>query len=165
VARTGRLRRRPGRQEDVEDTLDLADRGDRGFDPYDRTPVDPWPGGFRPAATAAPVPRSRVSFWATVGLIISVVALCVTLTGLLALEGLALALIGLPACIAGFIRASRPGVTGRSLAILGLLAALAAAWLAVAALTGNIGWLDSHTDAVSRWRGWLVARWPWLGRW
>jgi hypothetical protein len=165
VARTGRLRRHPRPREDGDDTLDLANRGAGGFDPYDRTPVDPWPGGFWPEAAPARVPRSRVSFWATVGLIISVVALCATLTGLLAPEGLALAVIGLLACIAGLVRASRPGITGRSLALLGLLAAIAAAWLAVAALTGNLGWLDSHTDAVPGWRAWLVAHWRWLGRW
>jgi hypothetical protein len=175
----------------VEDTLDLADRRDDGpanpyqVNPYDvdrygQTPADPWPGGisrsglrrpevqapgvYRPVADAAP-PRSRVSFWATAGLILSLVALCATLTGLLALEGLALALLGLLASIFGLVGTSRPGITGRTLALLGLLAALGAAWLAVAALTGNLSWLDSHTDAVPRWRGWLVSHWRWLGRW
>lgn len=157
MARKSRLGRHPGPPDAVEDTLDLADR---------QTPADPWPGGIWPVADAAPpVPRVRVSFWATVGLILSLVALCATLTGLLAPEGLALAVIGLLASVFGLVGTSRPGVNGRGLAILGLLAALGAAWLAVAALTGNLSWLDSHTDSVTRWHGWLVDHWRWLGRW
>jgi hypothetical protein len=165
VARTGRLRRHPRHREGVEDTLDLANSGAGGFDRYGQTPVDPWPGGFLPEPAPAPVPRSRVSFWATVWLILGVVALCATLTGLLAPEGLVLAVIGLLASIAGLIGASRRGITGHSLALLGLLAALAAAWLAIGALNGHLSWLDSHTDAVAGWRAWLVAHWRWLGRW
>ena len=145
--------------------MDLASRGAGGFDSSGQTPVDPWPGGFLPEAAPVRVPRSRVSFWATVGLIISVVALCATLTGLLAPEGLVLAVIGGLACIAGLVGASRPGITGHGLALLGLLAALAAGWLAIGALNGHLSWLDSHTDAVAGWRAWLVAHWRWLGRW
>lgn len=74
-------------------------------------------------------------------------------------------MIELLASIFGFAAASRPRITGHSLAVLGVLAALAAAGLAVAALTGHLSWLDSHTDAVPRWRAWLVAHWPWVGRW
>src|SRR5690242_21313752 len=55
------------------------------------------------ADAAPPVPPVRVSFWATVGLILSLVALCATLTGLLAPEGLALAVIGLLASILGLV--------------------------------------------------------------
>jgi hypothetical protein len=173
VARNSRPGRSPRPRDGVEDTLDLADRRDadpHDVDRYGQTPPDPWPGGIWPVADAGPraqppAPRSRVSFWATVGLMLSLVALCATLTGLLALEGLALAVLGLLASVVGLVRTSRPGVNGRGLAVLGLLAALGAAWLAVAALTGNVSWLDSHTDTVSRWHGWLVDHWSWLGRW
>jgi len=157
VARNSRLGRRPRPPDAVEDTLDLADRP---------TPADPWPGGFLPVADARPpAPRVRVSFWATVGLLLSVVALCATLTGLLAPEGLVLAVIAILASVFGLVGSSRPGVAGRGLALLGLLAALGAAWLAVAALNGHLSWLDGHTDSVARWHNWLVAHWSWLGRW
>jgi hypothetical protein len=162
VARNGRLGRRPRHPDAVDDTLDLADRP---------TPADPWPGGFWPDAApppvppVAPVPRARVSFWATVGLLLGVVALCATMTGLLAPEGLVLAVIGLLASVFGLVGSSRPGVAGRGVALLGLLAALGAAWLAVAALNGHLSWLDGHTDTVARWHDWLVAHWSWLGRW
>lgn len=166
MARNGLLRRRPRPRDTVEDTLDLADRRNDGFvKQYDQTPTEPWPGGIWPSDEPAPPPRARVSFWATLGLILSLVALCATLTGLLAPEGLGLALIGLLASIFGLAAVSRPGIAGRSLAILGVLAALAAAGLAVAAFTGHLGWLNNHTDAVPRWRAWLVARWPWLDGW
>jgi hypothetical protein len=171
VARNSRPGRRPRPRDAVEDTLDLADRRDE--DPYDarygHTPADPWPGGIWPVAEAAPpvppAPRARVSFWATVGLILGVVALCATLTGLLAPEGLVFAVIGLMASIFGLVGTSRRGIAGRGLAVLGVLAALGAAWLAVAALNGNLSWLDGHTDSVARWHGWLVDHWRWLGRW
>jgi hypothetical protein len=160
--------RRPGAAPLGEDTQDLADlRFEFEYD--DHTLTDAWPGGFMPAGDTGPPPPAergwvRVSAWATFGLISSLVGLCATLTGLLAPEGLILGAIGLVASVAGLIGASRTGVTGHSLAILGLLSGLAATGLALAAITGHLRWLDSHTDAVPRWHAWLVAHWPLLGR-
>jgi len=56
-----------------------------------------WPGGIEPAPDTVYVTRGwvRVSIWATVvGLILSLVGLCATLTGPLAPEGFALARSG-----------------------------------------------------------------------
>jgi hypothetical protein len=150
------LRRRPAAEDPLEDTQDLRDR------PL----ADTWPGGFRPGPGAPlPGPRARVSAWATLSLVLGLVGLCTTLTGLLVPEGLALGVLAVLASIAGSVGASRPGVTGHSLALLGLLTGLAATGLAAAALTGHLSWLDSHADAVPRWHTWLVAHWPWLRRW
>jgi hypothetical protein len=153
----------------VEDTQDLADpRNERVASDYDRAWTNTWPGGTWPTAdTAWPAPRRwvRVSAWASLGLIVSLVALCATLTGRLAPEGLALGVIGVLISIRGVVGASRPGITGHSLAILGLLAGLAAAGLGWAAITGRLTWLSSHTDEVSRWHDWLVTYLPWLDRW
>src|SRR5262249_20702826 len=107
----------------------------------------------------------RVSGLATVGLIISVAALGATLTGLLAPEGLVLGAIGGLVSLGGLAGASRPGVTGHSLAILGLLAGLAAVVLALLAMTGDFSWPNSRVDDGSRLHHWLVAHWSWLGRW
>jgi hypothetical protein len=152
-----------------EDTQDLADPGnERLANAYQQTLPDAWPGGIWPDAdTPASGHRGwvRVSAWACLGLILGLVALCATLTGLLAPEGLALGLLAILASIAGFVGASRPGITGHSLALLGLLAGLGAAGLAAAAITGHLTWLNSHTDAIPHWHAWLVAHWPWLGRW
>jgi len=91
--------------------------------------------------------------------------MCATLTGLLAPEGFALGLLAVLASLLGLIRTLRPWIAGVSLAMLGLLAGAVAAGLAALAITGHLTWLDSHTDAVPHWRDWLVAHWPWLGRW
>jgi hypothetical protein len=150
-----------------EDTQDLADLRFEFERDDDHALIDAWPGGFLPAGdTGPPAGRKwvRVSAWATFGLIFSLVGLCAALTGLLAPEGLILGVIGLVASLAGLVGASRTGVTGHSLAILGLLGGLAATGLALAAITGHLRWLDSHTDAVPRWHAWLVAHWPLLGR-
>jgi hypothetical protein len=56
-------------------------------------------------------------------------------------------------------------VTGRGVAVFGLLIGLAAVGLAMAAMSGRFGWPNSRTDEVAHWRSWLVAHWSWLGRW
>jgi hypothetical protein len=156
VPRNGLLHRHPATGDGIEDTQDLRDR----------TVTDPWPGGFRPDFDAAPpLPRARVSAWATLSLALGLVAVCTTLTGLLVPEGIALGALAVLASVAGLVGASRPGVTGPGLALLGLLAGLAAAGLGAAAITGHLSWLDGHADAVPRWHAWLVAHWAWLRRW
>lgn len=118
--------------------------------------------------TAETVERPRwahVSTAATVGLIISIVALCATLTGLLAPEGFALGVLGVLVSVVGMRGANRPGVTGHSLATIGLLAGLAAVVLAVVAMTGDYTWPNSETNEVTRAHDWLVDRWSWLDRW
>jgi hypothetical protein len=132
-------------------TDDLA--VDRPAGPADRAEVAARPGWV------------RVSAWATLGLIVSIVGLCATLTGLLAPEGFALGIIGFLISVAGLVGASRPGVTGHSLAMLGVIFSAAAVVLAVLAMTGSFSWPNSGTDEIARWHSWLVAHWSWLGRW
>ncbi len=107
----------------------------------------------------------RVSVWATVGLILSLVGLCATFTGSLAPEGFVLGAVGFLISIGGLVAAGRPGATGRGLAVLGLILGLAAAALALAAMSGRFSWPNSKTDEVAHWHAWLVAHWSWLGRW
>jgi hypothetical protein len=108
---------------------------------------------------------AHVSAMATLSLILGVLALAATLTGLLAPEGVALGVVGGAVAAGGLVGASRRGVTGHSLALLGLVASLGAILLGVLAITGQVSWLDSKTDEVARVHDWLVARMPWLKRW
>jgi hypothetical protein len=98
-------------------------------------------------------------------LIIGVLALAVTLSGLLAAEGVALGVIGGAVAAGGLVGASRRGVTGHSVAMLGLLASIAAILLGILAIGGQLSWLDSHTDEVARAHNWLIAQLPWLKHW
>ncbi len=116
------------------------------------------------AALEAPDGRVRGSFWANIGVVISVAGLCATLTGLLAPEGLVLGAIGLVISVGGFRAGRRPGVTGSGAATLGLVIGLAAIVLAVLAMTGNYSWPNSKTDEIKVWHDWLVSQWSWLKR-
>ena len=108
--------------------------------------------------------RHRVSLTATLGLATSIIALCATLTGLLAAAGFTLGVLGVLFSIGGMIAASRPQLTGHSLAILGILVGLAAIVLSALAMTGRYAWPNSNTDEVARLHQWLVEQWPWLER-
>ena len=130
----------------------------------------------RPTTGTAPVvdtpdtvverPRwAHVSAMATLGLVLGVLALAVTFTGVLAPEGVVLGVIGGAVAAGGLVGASRRGVTGHSLALLGLVASLGAILLGVLAIGGQLSWLDSKTDEVARVHDWLVAQLPWLKRW
>jgi hypothetical protein len=133
----------------------IADR------PVEKTVVE------RPAEPVVePAPRwVRVSALATLGLIVGVVALATTMTGLLAPVGVALGVLGGAISAGGLVGASRRGVTGHSVALLGLLASIAAIVLGVLAVAGYLPWLDSKTDEVARLRDWLNAHVTWFKNW
>jgi hypothetical protein len=159
VARNSVLRQRTAIEDDTQDLTR----------PPEQPPQpEPWPGGIWPTESPYPADRPgrvRVSASAALALAAGLVGLCATLTGLLAPEGFALGVLAILASLVGLARTLRPLLAGISLALLGLLAGAAAAGLAVLAITGHLRWLSSHTDAVPQWRDWLVAHWPWLGRW
>jgi hypothetical protein len=134
--------------------------------PEDTTVVD------RPApVTEKPVPVEtaprwiRVSAFATLGLIVGIAALAATLSGLLAPLGVAIGVVGGAISAGGLVGASRRGVTGHSIAMLGLLASLAAIVLGVLAMAGYLPWLDSRTDEVARLRDWLDSHFTWMKNW
>ncbi|MCW6006892.1 hypothetical protein K1W54_20225 [Micromonospora sp. CPCC 205371] len=114
-----------------------------------------------------PPERSRVhvSAWATVALVTGVVALAVTLTGLLAPQGLALGVLSLIVGMFALVPVSRPNVTGHSLVVIGLISAVAAIVIGAIALTGEFTWPNSDTNEVDRVHTWLDERWSWLKRW
>ena len=127
--------------------------------------------GGRPASTAGPgtsagQPRwARVSGMATLSLILGVVALSATFTGLLAAQGVALGVIGGAVAAGGLVGAGRPGSTGHSVAFLGMIASLGAILLGILAIGGELSWLNSRTDEVARVHNWLISQLPLLRHW
>jgi hypothetical protein len=113
----------------------------------------------------APPRWVRTSSFATLGLVIGLAALFATLTGLLAAVGVALGIVGGAVAAGGIVGASRRGVTGHSVALLGLACSLVAIVLGVLAISGNLSWLDSNTDEVARLRDWLNAHISWFKNW
>jgi hypothetical protein len=169
VARNSILRRRSKAPDGTQDTEPAVDPGtERVVDNGDPTGAADEPGGTEPAGQPVTYPGRgwiRVSTWATLGLILSLVGLCATLTGPLAPEGFVLAVLGVLACLGGIVAGRRPGVVGRGVAGLGLILGLVGIGLAIAALSGRFSWPNSRTDEVAHWHAWLVAHWSWLGRW
>jgi hypothetical protein len=108
---------------------------------------------------------ARTSMFATLGLVVGLAALFATLTGLLAAVGVALGVVGGAIAAGGLVGASRRGVTGHSVALLGLMCSLVAIVLGVLAISGNLSWLDSKTDEVARLRDWLDAHISWFKHW
>ncbi len=125
----------------------------------------------RPVERPAEPPAERAPRWvrvsalATLGLIVGVVALATTMTGLLAPVGVAVGVLGGAISAGGLVGASRRGVAGHSLALLGLLASIAAIVLGVLAVAGYLPWLDSKTDEVARLRDWLNVHVTWFKDW
>jgi hypothetical protein len=132
-----------------------------------RTAVTERPA-VKPEPTTEVVERPRwahVSALATVSLIVGVAAIAATLTGLLAPEGAALGVIGGALAAGGLVGASRRGVTGHSVALLGLVASIGAILLGVLAISGQLSWLDSSVNEVTRLHNWIDVQAPWLKRW
>jgi hypothetical protein len=116
-----------------------------------------WPAATAPSSMEVGPDSARVSMWDILGLIISVVALCATLTGLLAAEGAAIGVLGFLISIAGLVGSGRPGVNGRAASALAALIAVVAVVLAAVAISGRYSWLTSDTNEVARWHAWLTG--------
>ncbi|WP_432828172.1 DUF308 domain-containing protein [Dactylosporangium sp. CA-092794] len=122
-----------------------------------------------PDTVAEPVPArqapARVSLLATLGLILGIVGVAAALTGLLAPWAIAVGALGLVFSFGGIIAGVRPNVAGRGLGTLGVLVSGTAVVFGILALTGQVGWLDSHTDQVARLKDWLDTQLPWMKDW
>lgn len=108
---------------------------------------------------------ARVSLLATLGLIFGVAGVAAALTGLLAPWAIVAGALGLLFSFGGIIAGVRPNVAGRGLGTLGVLISGTAVVFGILALTGQVSWLDSHTDQVARLKDWLDARLPWMKDW
>jgi hypothetical protein len=110
-------------------------------------------------------PWAHSSAAAICGLVIGVLALAATFTGLLAPLGVAVGVIGALFSVGGLVTASRRGVTGHSAAFVGLVASMAAIILGVLAIQGELSWLNSNTDEVAKLHTWLNDNFSWMKRW
>jgi hypothetical protein len=166
VARLGILHRNKtadNNTETVDDTVTERRPAVDDRPPVDRTVVE---RPVEPVTEPVDAPRwARVSAMATLGMIVGLVALGTTLTGLLAPVGVAIGVVGGAISAGGLVGASRRGVTGHSIALLGLLASIAAIVLGVMAIGGYLPWLDSKTDEVLRVRDWLNAHLSFMKNW
>ena len=152
----------PGYNEATEsDTLQLA-RPLPPAGPQFAPQQDSFPGGFE-TFVSPPIPQmpSRVSIWAAGGALIAVVAICATVTGLLAPVGAAIGVVATLASLIG-LRTTGRHLAGHGLAIVGVFVGLAAIVIGAFAVTRHYAWPNSSVDEIARWHAWLVARWPWL---
>lgn len=103
-------------------------------------------------------PKPRASLLATLGLIVSVVAALLVLSGPLLGYGIGLAVIGLLLSLGGISATGKRHVAGKSDALIGSVLALAAIVVGVLALTGSLSWLGTDMQPVTSLREWLDAQ-------
>jgi hypothetical protein len=103
----------------------------------------------------------RASVLATVSLLLALPGAAAAATGVLAVPGAALGLLGTAFAIAGLVANRHRHILGRGNAIIGLIFGVAA--IAVGALTafGVLPGLDAETNQVSRLVEWLDANAAW----
>ncbi|MFI6822061.1 thrombospondin [Micromonospora sp. NPDC050187] len=109
-----------------------------------------------PAVVAGKKPRA--SLLATLGLVVGVAGLLFVLTGTLAGYGIAVGAVGAVLAVLGLIATRRRHVAGKTDALLGILAGLAAVVLGVLAMTGQYDWPTTDGDLVNRFREWLDSQ-------
>jgi hypothetical protein len=107
----------------------------------------------RPREAAGP--RPRASLLATLGLILSVVAALLVLSGPLLGYGIGVAVLALILSLSGIHATGRRHVAGKSDALIGMVLSLAAIVVGVLALTGSLSWLGTDMQPVNSVREWL----------
>ncbi|MEV6493403.1 thrombospondin, partial [Actinoplanes sp. NPDC051633] len=110
----------------------------------------------RPREVAGP--RPRASLLATLGLILSVVAALLVLSGPLLGYGIGVAVLALVLSLSGIHATGRRHVAGKSDALIGMVLSLAAIVVGVLALTGSLSWLGTDMQPVNSAREWLDAQ-------
>lgn len=111
---------------------------------------EPAPRADRSAARSAAGPTpAKTSAAATFALVFGVAALLSVLTAILASVGLLLGIIGVILGIVGLMMSRRPGVTGRGVAIGGLVLSALAVLLGLA-LAAGISTFINNQQAVDR---------------
>ncbi|WP_433721795.1 thrombospondin [Actinoplanes sp. CA-051413] len=131
---------------DRGDRFDGADRFDRG----DEKTIE------QPPVVAGPKPRA--SLLATMGLIVSVVAALLVLSGPLLGYGIGLAVLGLILSLSGIHATGKRHIAGKTDALIGMILSLGAIVVGVLALTGSLSWLGTDMQPVTSVREWLDAQ-------
>ncbi|GID98511.1 hypothetical protein Adi01nite_79230 [Amorphoplanes digitatis] len=136
------------------DTDTDTDLNSRDLRPPAREPVRPTTE--RPPVVAGPKPRA--SLLATLGLIVSVAATLLVLSGPLLGYGIGLAVVGLVLSLCGISATGKRHVAGKTDALIGVVLSLGAIVVGVFALTGSLSWLGTDTQPVTSVREWLDAQ-------
>ncbi|MEU4220106.1 hypothetical protein [Actinoplanes sp. NPDC026623] len=110
----------------------------------------------QPAVVAGPKPRA--SLLATLGLIVSVIAAMLVLSGPLLGYGIGLAVLGLILSLGGISATGKRHIAGKTDALIGMVLALGAIVVGVLALTGSLSWLGTDAQPVTSVRDWLDAQ-------
>jgi hypothetical protein len=110
----------------------------------------------QPAVAVGPKPRA--SLLATLGLIVSVGAALLVLSGPLLGYGIGLAVLGLILSLSGVHATGKRHIAGKTDALIGIILSLAAIVVGVLALTGSLSWLGTDMQPVVSVREWLDAQ-------
>jgi hypothetical protein len=110
----------------------------------------------QPPVAAGPKPRA--SLLATLGLIVSVAAALLVLSGPLLGYGIGLAVLGLILSLGGISATGKRHIAGKTDALIGMALSLAAIVVGVFALTGSLSWLGTDMQPVGSVREWLDAQ-------
>jgi hypothetical protein len=108
---------------------------------------------------------AHVSMLATLSMIIGVLSVAATLTGLLAPLGFAGGIVAALLGIFAVPSVSRRHVSGHGLMMFGVLLGVVAVVLSLLAINGELSWLNSNTDEVATVHTWLNDHMHWLRRW
>ena len=100
-------------------------------------------------------PKPRASLLATLGLILSVVAALLVLSGPLLGYGIGVAVLALVLSLGGISATRKRHVAGKSDGLIGMVVSLAAIVVGVLALTGSLSWLGTDMQPVNSLREWL----------
>lgn len=103
-------------------------------------------------------PKPRASLLATLGLIVSVVAALLVLSGPLLGYGIGLAVLGLILSLGGIHATGKRHIAGKTDALIGMILSLGAIVVGVLALTGSLPWLGTDLQPVTSLREWLDAQ-------
>jgi hypothetical protein len=109
-------------------------------------------------------PRPRASGFATLGLIVGLLALVAVATGGLVTPGIGLGIIAALLAFGGVAATSSRYIAGKADALFGMLFALAAIVFGVLSLTGAVSWLSPHTNLVTELHQWLQTHASWMLR-
>ncbi|MEU7902932.1 hypothetical protein [Actinoplanes sp. NPDC049118] len=103
-------------------------------------------------------PKPRASLLATLGLIVSVAAALLVLSGPLLGYGIGLAVLGLVLSLGGISATGKRHIAGKTDALIGMALSLGAIVVGVFALTGSLSWLGTDMQPVTSVREWLDAQ-------
>lgn len=102
--------------------------------------------------------KPRASLLATLGLIVSVAGALFVLTGTLAGHGIGLSAVGAVLSVLGLMATRRRHIAGKTDALIGVAAGVAAVVLGIVAMTGQFDWPTTDGQWVGRFREWLDSQ-------